>query len=76
MDIIQKIYFAEHPTDKGTFVAIKHREQGYNTTDVTDQSKADALNQRQGITSGEAQAAIACSMNNCWENFADIARGL
>jgi hypothetical protein len=66
---MSKIYFATLPSDPNTFIGITHGEQGYNTTTVYDQSHADTLNERQGITPAMVDAAVSCSMFNCWANF-------
>ena len=67
-----KIYFTTLPSDSSVFIAIEHGIEGYNKTDVSDQTHANVLNKRQGITRDDCQAAIACSMTGHWEKFDKI----
>jgi hypothetical protein len=65
------VYFIKEAAS-GTFVAIRHGEQGYHPTTVYTQEHADCLNQRQGNTEAELEAATICSMFGNWENFSNI----
>jgi len=66
-----RVYYAQHPTT-GEFIAIRHNEPGYYASTVYTQDHADTLNQRQGITPAELDAAIVCSMFDNWRDFAKI----
>lgn len=65
------IYIAKHPTESG-FVSIVHHMVGYEPIDCPTQEQADAKNESKGITPEEVQAAVMCSMFDCWENFDTI----
>ena len=43
-------------------------------TTVYTQDHADTLNERQGVTPAQVQAAVICSMFNCWQNFDKITK--
>lgn len=74
--IAGRIYYAPHPSEKGTFVAIKDGETGYFASTVYTQEHADLLNSRQGISPAEVEAAVICSMFDNWRNFRTIALNL
>lgn len=67
-----KVYFKEHFSESGVFIAIKHGESFYSTTTVHSQGHADELNRRQEITPAEVEAAEMCSIFGCWDNFDSI----
>ena len=67
-----RVYYAPHPSKDGEFIAIKEGESGYYASTVYTQDHADILNQRQGITESELEAAIMCSMFDCWRRFYQI----
>lgn len=63
-----KTYFAQLPST-GEFIGIKHGETGYYRTTVYDQEHANHLNEGQGISPQQVQAALECSMVGNWEKF-------
>ena len=71
-----RLFYAPHPEGPNKpypFIIITEGVQGYRYTAMTrDQETADNLNRRQGITPAQVQAAIACSMFDCWKNFDKI----
>lgn len=60
-----------HGSDK--FIALREGETGYYKTTVYTQDHADCLNQRQGITPAQLEAAQMCSMFGNWDRFDRIA---
>ena len=70
-------YYAPKPegSDSPTpYIVIKHCEEGYYpTAHVFTQEVADKINELNGTTPAQVEAAIICSMFGCWQNFDKIA---
>lgn len=74
--IAGRVYYAEHPTEDGKFIAVRHGEAGYYASTVYTQDHANTLNERQGISPAEVEAAVICSMFDNWRKFETIAANL
>ncbi len=71
-----KHYVVKHPTES-RFVEITHGEQGYVPVDyVRTDEMANGINAANGVMPAEVQAALNCSMFNCWSSFEKLAEAL
>lgn len=70
-------YYAPAPegsTSPTDCIVIKHGEQGYYpTAQVFTAEHCAKINELNGISPAEVEAAIICSMFDCWQNFERIA---
>lgn len=68
------IYYAPRPEGSDSaspIIKIMHGVQGYWNAAVSPENAAE-LNRRAGHSAGNIEAAIACSMFDCWHNFDKI----
>lgn len=69
---INRIYYAKH-IDTGRIILITHGQNGYCETKVVSEQHARILNRGLGNTEGDVEAAVMCSMFDCWQDFDHLA---
>ena len=71
------VYIAPKPEGSSAahdFIIITQGETGYrNASPFMTREQADKHHKHHNITPAQVQAAIACSMFDCWQNFDKIA---